>query len=74
MGFREALGKLVVSIDKYNCLTVVKISKCAGFKTLYSLSWKLDKPQTLVNVAVTQGHYTSHCIFDAQDEYSLKET
>lgn len=61
MDFREALRRLVISVDKYNSPTLVKISKSAGFKTLYSQSWKLDKPQTHFNIAATQGHYTSHC-------------
>ena len=73
MNFRKALRRLVVSVDKYNSPTLVKISKSAGFKPLYSQSWKLDKPQTPFNIAVTQGHYTSHCPFDVYYEHGPRQ-
>lgn len=63
-GFQESIKKVVISVDKYNSPTLVKISKSAGFKTLYSQSWRPDKPQTPFNIAVAQGHYTSNCAFD----------
>lgn len=63
-GFQESIKKVVISVDKYNFLTLVKISKSAGFKTLYSQSWRPDKSQTPFNIPVTQGCYTSHCTLD----------
>lgn len=64
MDFRKALRKLVLNVDKYNSLTLVKTPNSTGFKTFFPLSWKLGKPQTSFKNAVTQGHYISHCTCD----------